>query len=338
MLRRCAVVSKSAMPRKRRMIAIGSGGNRFPELLAAAHELRRLEGEDWEVAAGISAGAVVAGLLSQIPVGDYETFDHDFTRAREKFLKDHEASPFRPRVALGQWANALFCVLFGKSSLYRGMSAFVNKEFDEERFRESRRRLLVGVFDNEAQTYKTVDSLTAHSDVVREALIASCSIPVAMPEATVMGRRCRDGGLVHTIPVLETMDFIEESRHMGVQCHVDVLVSDAIESPPELADEKATVSSSLMNVTASLVWLNLERDLVRLCDVLGDTREEKQMALHLLRTGEKRNFKRPWGSLRLVAPVSLHPRRKERISFRIPDESVSRELIDRGIAAARASM
>lgn len=336
LLTRCAAVSSS--PTARRLISIGSGGQRFIELLSACHELRRLENKDWDVAAGISAGALVAGLLSQIPKDDYAIFDHDFTRAREKFLKGHEASPYQPRVALGQWANALFCVLFGKSSLYKGMSSFVNKEFDEERFEKAKRQLLVGVYDNESQSYVTVDSKVESADVVRQALIASCSIPVAMPEAFVEGRRCRDGGLVHTIPVRETLAFIEENRRNNVPSHVDLLISDAIETPPPPKPGKSTVTSSLMEVTVSLVWLNLERDLMELSTVLGDTRMEQQKALHLLRSGEQRNFTRPWGTLRVVAPMCLEPRRKVRTSFAVPDDKTSRELMREGIAAARASM
>ena len=335
LLRQCA----SSRHRTRRLIGIGTGGNRFIELLAATHELRKLEQKDWDVAAGISAGALVAGLISQIPKGDYDTFDHDFTRARKKFLEDHSASPFQPRYPLGQYFNAVLCMLFGRPSLFRGMSEFVDKEFDQERFKKANRQLLVGVYDNETQSYRTVSSEKETTGVVRQAIIASCSIPVAMPEASVDGiGRCRDGGLVHTIPVQECLHFISENTRQGIQSHIDLLISDAIQTPRASNPGKSTVTSSLLDVTVSIVWKNLERDLVQLSEVLGDTRQEQQTALHLLRCGDKRNFTRPWGTIRIIAPISLKPKRKTRVSFRVPDTEQSKELVKQGIAAARASM
>ena len=336
-VRECAAAMHVAT-RERRMIACGSGGNRFPELLSAAQELRNLEGKDWDVAAGISAGALVAGLISQIPKNDLNAFNHDFDRAKCKFMRDAEASPFRPHVPLGEFANALFCVLAGKESLFKGMSSFVKKEFDERRFRCSGRRLLVGVFDNETQSYRTVDGDNEPSEIVRQAIEASCSIPVAMPAVNVSGiGRCRDGGLVHTIPIEECLRFIEDNQREGVPCHIDLLISDSIQNPPPHQKE-CTVTSSLVDVTTSLVWLNLERDLVDLSRVLGDTHGEQQTALHLLRSGKKRNFQRPWGSIRIVAPMSLSPKRRPRTSFRVPDKRIAETLVADGARAARSSM
>lgn len=334
-----AAATGSALPGTRRMIAVGTGGNRFIELLAATHELRKLENKDWDVCAGISAGSLVAAMISQIRKGDSETFDHDFSRARKEFLRDHNASPFQPRYPLGQYFNAVLCMIFGKPSLYKGMSTFVNQEFDEDRFKKAGRQLLVGVYDNETQSYKTVDSKKATTNVVRQAIIASCSIPVAMPVQTVDGiGRCRDGGLVHSIPVRECVDFIQENRRKGVRSHIDLLISDAIQNPPEPRSRNPTVTSSLLDTTISLVWKNLERDLVELSRVLGDTTQEQQTQLHLLRSGEKKNFKRPWGTMRIVAPISLEPRRRERVSFKILTQEQIRRLTDQGIAAARSSM
>ena len=329
----------SMRPKVRRMVSIGTGGNRFLELMVATHELRKLEKKDWDVCAGISAGSLVAAMISQIPKGDYETFDHDFTRARKKFLEDHSASPFQPRYPLGQYFNAVLCMLFGKPSLFRGMSEFVNKEFDQERFKKANRQLLIGVYDNETQSYKTVDSEKETTDVVRQAIIASCSIPVAMPVATVDGiGRCRDGGLLHTIPVRACIEFINENTRQGIQSHIDLLISDAIQTPPAPKPGQPTVTSSLLDVTVSMVWRNLERDLLRLSEILGDTVQEQQKALHLLRSGHQHNFTRPWGTIRIVAPISLEPKRKTRVSFRVPDPEQSKELIKQGIAAARSSM
>ena len=256
LMRQCAAavsaVGAVGRPEARRMIGIGTGGNRYHELLAATHELRKLEQKDWDVCAGISAGSLVAAMISQIKKGDYGTFDHDFTKARENFLQDHNASPFQPRYPLGQYFNAVLCMVFGKPSLYKGMSAFVNQEFDEDRFKKAGRQLLIGVYDNETQSYKTVDSRKATTNAVRQAIIASCSIPVAMPVQSVDGiGRCRDGGLVHCIPVRECIHFIKENTREGVQSHIDLLISDAIQTPPTPRPGEPSVTSSLLDATVS---------------------------------------------------------------------------------------
>lgn len=343
LMRQCAAavsaVGAVGRPEARRMIGIGTGGNRYHELLAATHELRKLEQKDWDVCAGISAGSLVAAMISQIKKGDFETFDHDFTKARENFLQDHNASPFQPRYPLGQYFNAVMCMVFGKPSLYKGMSAFVNQEFDEDRFKKAGRQLLIGVYDNETQSYKTVNSRDATTNAVRQAIIASCSIPVAMPVQSVDGiGRCRDGGLVHCIPVRECIHFIKENTREGVQSHIDLLISDAIQTPPTPRPGEPSVTSSLLDATVSLVWRNLERDLVELSTVLGDTTQEQQTQLHLLRSGKKKNFTRPWGTIRIVAPISLEPKRKERVSFRVLTRKQIRRLNEQGVAAARSSM
>ena len=322
------------------MIAIGSGGNKFIELLSAAHELRNLNpARDWDVLAGISAGALVAALISMVPMNDLETFNSDFERARHKFVKDAKASPFRPHIPLGEFANALFAVLFNKESVFAGMDDFVDEEFDQKRYSASGRRLIVGIFDNAHQTYKSVDSKCNGVGIMRDAILASASVPVAMPAVDIAGiGRCRDGGVCHTIPVKEIKQFIDENKRAGRRVHVDLLISDQIQHPPEQRPDPINITGSLLDACTSLVWLNLERDLVELSNLLGDTRPECDRALHLLRSGAQRNFERHWGTLRVVAPIDLGPRRRVRTRFGVPRKDVAEALIEKGARAARASM
>ena len=322
------------------MIAIGSGGNKFIELLSAAHELRNLnQNEDWDVLAGISAGALVAALISMVPKNDLATFNRDFERARCKFVKDAESSPFRPHIPLGEFANALFAVLFNKESVFAGMDDFVDEEFDQTRYRASGRRLIVGVFDNTHQTYKSVDSKCNGAGIVRDAILASASIPVAMPAVNIEGiGRCRDGGMCHTIPIKEIIHFIQENKRAERRVHIDLLISDQIEHPPAQRPDPINITASLLDACTSLVWLNLERDLVELSNLLGDTRADCDRALHLLRSGAQHNFERHWGTLRVVAPIDLGPKRRLRTNFAVPKKDVAELLIQKGARAARASM
>ena len=60
--------------------------------------------------------------------------------------------------------------------------------------------------------------------------------------------------------------------------------------------------------------------------------------LDRLRGGEQRNFDMPWGSLRVVSPVDLGPRRTPRTTFRVPHRDTATALLDRGTEAARRAL
>jgi predicted acylesterase/phospholipase RssA len=323
-----------------RMLAVGSGGNKFIELLAAAHELRAATGKDWEVLAGISAGALLCALISMIPLNDAGAFERDLTRAREKFVDSASASPFRPWIPLGAFASALFAFIFHKPSVFKGNGKFVRREFNNARFRVSGRRLMVGIFDQTSQQYRTIDSRWhSERDIVR-AIAASCAVPVVVPGIQFQGHLCRDGGVVHTLPIKEIFAFVK--RHQGKsRVHVDLLVSDGLRMAPQPRD-KPNITQAMLDVCTSLVWLNLQRDLRQLVKTLLVPQKAKaaevEAALNRVRSGEQRNFDMPWGTMRIVSPVDLNPRRAPRTSFRVPHKDTAEALLERGTKAAQAAL
>lgn len=322
------------------MLAVGSGGNKFIELLAEAHELRAVTGKDWEVLAGISAGALLCALISMIPLNDTEAFERELMRARDKFIHSTSASPFRPWIPLGAFASALFAVMFQKPSVFRGNGKFVRQEFDDDRFRSSGRRLLVGIFDQTRQQYRTIDSKWHSGRDVTQAIAASCAVPVVVPGVHFQGHLCRDGGISHTLPVNEIFQFVK--RHSGVsRVHVDLLVSDGLRTAPPARD-KPNVTQAMLDVCSSLVWLNLQRDLRKLVETLLVPRGSKPAVvdetLDRVRSGEQRNFDMPWGTMRIVSPVDLNPRRTPRTTFRVPRRDTAEALLDRGLEAAKAAL
>lgn len=320
-----------------RLLAVGSGGNLFPELLSACHEIRNLENYDWTHLAGISAGALVCALVSMVPYGDLNTFNRDFERARLKFT-DTTTSPFQPWIPLGHFASALFAVLFHKESVFKNnMSDFVNQEFCCNKYLSSGRVLSVGVFDTVLQAYRTVCSANCTPTTMQHAIVASTAVPVACPSQIVQGNRCRDGGIAHAIPVMEIARFIDNHRKKGVKVHVDLLISDSIQWPPSEKQTAVDVTDSLLGVCVSMSWLNLERDLDFLVrQYLSDCDEEAQTTLYLLRSGKKCNFERPFGTLRVVSPIDLKPRnRLQRSNFDVVDSEETRDrLVARGAKAA----
>lgn len=323
-----------------RMLAIGSGGNKFIELLAAVHELRVVTGKDWEVLAGISAGALLCALISMIPFNDAVAFERDLTRARRKFTESASASPFRPWIPLGAFASALFAVMFHKPSVFKGNGKFVRREFNNDRFRASGRRLLVGIFDQTRQRYRTIDSQWHSGRDISQAIAASCAVPVVVPGIRFQGHLCRDGGVAHTLPIKEIFAFVK--RHQGKsRVHVDLLVSDGLRTAPQ-PRHQPNVTQAMLDVCTSLVWLNLQRDLRQLVKVLlvppKAKAEETERVLHLIRSGEQRNFEMPWGSMRVVSPVDLNPRRAPRTTFRVPRRDTADALLRRGTEAAQAAL
>lgn len=323
-----------------RMLAVGTGGNKFYELLVEAHEIRVATGKDWDVLTGISAGALLCGLISMIPLNDADTFEHDLSQAKAQFVEDVSASPFRPWVPFGAFASALFAVMFGKPSIFKGNGKFVRKEFDDHRFRSSGRRLLVGIFDQTTQQYRTVDSHWHSGREVQTAIAASCAVPVVVPGVHFKGHLCRDGGMVHTIPIKEMIAFVR--RHEGKsRVHIDLLVSDGMKTAPA-PRRKPNATQAMLDVCTSLVWLNLQRDLRQLVRHLltprGAKHQEVEIVLARLRSGEQRNFDMPWGTMRVVSPVDLNPRRAPRTTFRVPQRDTARALMERGVEAAQAAL
>lgn len=323
-------------PSTPRMLAVGSGGNKFIELLEEVRVLRNA-GQDWDTLAGISAGALLCGMVSMLPYGALEPFNAKLADATRQFAEDTRASPFRPWVPLGAYASALFAVLFQKPALFRGNTDWVRKKFDPRQFHASGRRLMVGVFDNTLQKYKTVDSRFHGARDLGLAIAASAAVPVVCPPVLDAHKHlCRDGGMVHSIPSREIVAWVR--GHGRQRVHVDLLISDALETAPA-PSEKTTVTSSLTDMCTSLVWRNLQNDLRYLvCKLLADKPGDAERVLWALRTGKQRNFERPWGTMRVVSPVDLGPRRRVRTGFRVPRRQTTRQLRAAGVRAAQAAL
>ena len=198
----------------------------------------------------------------------------------------------------------------------------------------SGRRVQVGYFDEVTQRYCTADSKWHNLKTLRDAVTASCAVPVALPPGCVQGHRARDGGIVHTIPCNEIVRWVESYKGTS-RVHVDLLLSDGINLPPR-PSTKPTVISSATDLSSSIVWLNLQRDLRALCRrLLCDSRDQLDEVVMNLRNGKTRYFERPWGTMRVVAPVDLTPKRLVRTSFRVPDKKITDLLAQLGEDAVR---
>lgn len=307
-------------------------------LVAECFELRNMmpPGEDWCCACGVSAGALLATLVGTIKYGDIHAFNARFERARHQFEGGGEASPYRPWIPFGHFMNAVWALLTNKPSLFHGNKKFIFKEMQKHDLETSGRRVQVGYFDERLQKYCTADSKWHSFKTLRDAVAASCAVPVLLPPHGVLGSQCRDGGVAHTIPAHETIRWVDSYRGR-TKVHVDLLLSDALETPPQ-PNSAGGVVNAAVDLSSSIVWLNLQRDLRLLCyKLLWDPSEDLDAVIMDLRSGKRRFFTRPWGTMRVVAPVDLTPKRRVRTSFRVPDKKMSDYLAQRGAKAARRS-
>ena len=330
-------VAETREPGVPMLLACGSGGNRFMTLVAecAALRNRMAPGEDWCCACGVSAGALLAALVGTIPIGSLDEFNARFHRAKCQFENGDESSPFHSWIQFSPgFVNAVYALLWNKPSLFQGNKEFIRKEMQQHELETSGRRVQIGYFDEELQRYRTADSKWHDFKTLRDAVTASCAIPVVMPPNPVSGHRARDGGVAHTIPCDEIIRWVESYRGR-TRVHVDLLLSDGLDSPPR-PSARATVVNAALDLSNSIVWLNLQRDLRALCSrLLCDTPGDLESVVMRLRNGQTRFFSRPWGTMRVVAPVDLTPRRAVRTSFRVPDKKITDYLTRRGEEAVR---
>ena len=327
------VEGKEQVPK---LLACGSGGNRFMTLVAECLALRNAmsPGEDWCCACGVSAGALLAALVGTIKFGDLDEFNARFHRAKCQFQNGDDSSPYHAWIDMGSFFNANFALLWNKPSLFHGNKEFIKREMRQHAIKASGRRVQVGYFDEVTQRYCTADSKWHNFKTLRDAVTASCAVPVALPPGCVQGHRARDGGIVHTIPCNEIVRWVESYKGTS-RVHVDLLLSDGINLPPR-PSTKPTVISSATDLSSSIVWLNLQRDLRALCRrLLCDSRDQLDEVVMNLRNGKTRYFERPWGTMRVVAPVDLTPKRLVRTSFRVPDKKITDLLAQLGEDAVR---
>ena len=201
-------------PTKRgpRLLALSAGGDRGAVLVGMLHGLYRVEGRDrvdWHQIAGISAGAIVGGLVSQtLP----ETFDSKMEHAKDLF----ELGGFHviePHTRWGFYVNAIDALWY-YDSLYSNapMRKLITDNFNETLCFTP---LKVGAYNKDTCEYETF------TDNLENAITASASVPIVFPPIQIGPHKYQDGALRHIIPVEEIFQFIKEHPR---GCEIDVMI------------------------------------------------------------------------------------------------------------------
>ena len=248
------------------MLAMSAGGDRGAVLVGMLHGLYLSKGKervDWHLIAGISAGAIVGGLISQtLP----ETFDQCMEHAKDLF----ELGGFHvvePHTSLGFYINALDALWYHKS-MYNNTPMV---KLVEENFNESLcfTPLKVGAYNKDLCEYETF------SDNLQEAIVASASVPIVFPAVKIGAHHYFDGGMRHIIPVKEIFEFIKENE----RCTVDVMICYPINCY-ELFFKATTPEGFLPLIEESIrvmtdqMLSTLSNDLRRIADFLEIEYEE----------------------------------------------------------------
>ena len=243
------------------MLALSAGGDRGAVLVGMLHGMYLSKGKervDWNLIAGISAGAIVGSLISQtLP----ETFDKSMEHAKDLF----ELGGFHvvePHTRLGFYVNAIDALWYHKS-LYNNTPMV---KLVEDNFNESMcfTPLKVGAYNKDLCEYETF------SDNLQEAIVASASVPIVFPAMKIGTHHYYDGGMRHMIPVQEIFEFIEANE----VCTVDVLVCYPINCY-ELFFKAMTPEGFLplieesFRVMTDQMLSTLSNDLRRIADFLG---------------------------------------------------------------------
>lgn len=260
-----------------RLLALSAGGDRGAVLVGMLHGLYRVEGKErvnWRQITGISAGAIVGGLVSQtLP----ETFDKNMEHAKDLF----ELGGFhvvQPHTRWGFYINAIDALWY-YDSLYSNapMCKLIEENFNENL---SFTPLKVGAYNKDTCEYETF------TDNLKTAIIASASVPIVFPAVQIGLHKYQDGALRHIIPVEEIFQFIKENP---LGCEIDVMICYPINCY-ELFFKATTPEGYLplieesFRVMTDQMLSTLNNDLKEIANYLGIPHEEiRQKACNTFR-------------------------------------------------------
>tara|TARA_B100000214_G_scaffold362517_1_gene327037 strand:- start:541 stop:1503 length:963 start_codon:yes stop_codon:yes gene_type:complete len=194
------------------LLALSAGGDRGAVLVGMLHGLYKAGGKDridWKQISGISAGAIVGGLVSQTTPNN---FDSRMEKARDMF----DLGGFHvvePHTRWGFYINAIDALWY-YDSLYSNepMKKIIEEQFNEEL---AFTPLTVGAYNKDRCEYEVF------YENLSTAILASSAVPIVFPAIQIGEYKYQDGGMRHIIPVQEIFEFIREHPQ---GCTVDVMV------------------------------------------------------------------------------------------------------------------
>lgn len=208
------------MSTKNRALVISASGIRLVYEIAAIFRDVELSNDDeirWKHVYGTSGGAILATFLAMYPVGEERRAVAEMRQLLTQLAGDNGLRNFLP-FGLAQgllWHRGLYSPKF--------LEEMIQKHIDPARIRDSGRHLHIFTVNTSNGQRKEVTE--RDWELIREYLMASCSIPLVFPPKEIKDDRSpsgksyfSDGGTTDFVPLRSALENPEID-------HVDVIVS-----------------------------------------------------------------------------------------------------------------
>lgn len=164
-------------------------------------------GEEWDLIAGVSVGALNGGFLAQYEKGQQLAGVHDL----EQFWLNIKSNK-------DVYRNWFFRQL---SSLWRGglyntapLKKLVYDNINPDRYNESGVSLIVGAVSYETGDYYSRSTQRDGTENIRDWILASASFPVAFPTVPIDGQHWTDGGVRNITPLFDVLSYPVTGGHI----------------------------------------------------------------------------------------------------------------------------
>lgn len=252
-------------------LALSGGGDRGCVLVGILDELHEMKGETeirWDECAGISAGALTAGMVAQTTP---ETFSKMIRTLKDIFLTGgfHVVESW---VYGGQIINMLDALMWHDSVFQNtAMANLIDREFKMENVT---RPFTVGAYNKTLCRYESFASKDEKD--MKKAMLASAAVPVILPNVQIDSYHYEDGGMRHMFPIVEIEKWIKKTKGNK---HVDVVMCFPVNNYKLfmkmcVPTTGYPIINNAVRTMSDIMLQTMELDLTRLGKLVNKTYEE----------------------------------------------------------------
>jgi NTE family protein len=174
----------------KRALVLSSGGSRGQFHVGAVKHLMGDLRQHYDIFAGVSVGALIAGFLAQYPKGAEDEAADGLVDLFTPLSSKHLYRPWRMGLMSGFW----------KSSLYDAspLRELLRTAVDVQRVRENGKQLLFGATSLTTGAYRL---FSQEDEPFHDLLYASAAFPVAFDPIEIAGEVWTDGGIRAVTPL-----------------------------------------------------------------------------------------------------------------------------------------
>lgn len=188
------------------LLACSGGGDKLSLLFGILSYMSKNKKQmcDWDTVAGISAGSIVGGVVSNTTK---DTLEEKMDEV-EKYIMSHTVKVTTPWVYGGTVINSIDAFMFHKGFFsHVGLKKNLKQFFDDKHLK---RHLLVGTYNETNPGYRTWNSNTFKD--MSDAIVASCCVPAVFEPYNIQDNEYLDGSMRHLIPVEEIKEWVRETH------------------------------------------------------------------------------------------------------------------------------